>query len=92
MITEAVCNWFLDMVATVIGWLPSWGPDAQAAVAGFDGHLTSLVAYVAKFDPIIPFDMIGVAAGILGVFATLAFFIQIARITVSFVTLGGGGV
>lgn len=92
MITEAVCNFFLDIVATMLGWLPTMPPEADTAVREFDGRVATVVEYVAKFDPIIPFDMIGVAALILGVFTAVAFVLQLLRITLSFVTLGGGAV
>lgn len=92
MITEAIANFFLGITATVIGWFPELPPDGDAAVRGFDGQLLTVVQYVAKFDPIIPFDLIGSAAIILGTFTAVAFVLQLARITLSFVTLGGGAV
>lgn len=92
MITEAVANFFLGIVSTLLGWLPDMPADADAAIASFDGRLTTVVSYVSKFDPIIPFDMIGVAAAILGTFTAIAFVLQLLRITLSFVTLGGGAV
>lgn len=92
MITEAVGNWFLGITATVIGWIPPLSPDAVESFEGFDASLSGVAEHVAKLGPIIPFTEIGQAATILAIFLTIAVALQAARISVSFVTLGGGSV
>lgn len=92
MITEAIANWFLGLCATVIGWLPDAPTAVDTAVGDFSGQIGEVLTFIAKFDPIIPFDQIGVAAAIIGVFAGLALAVQIGRIGISIFTLGGGGV
>lgn len=92
MITEAVANWFLRLVATVVSWVPPLPDEADAALDSVPGYLASVAGYVAKFDPLVPFAALNVAVGITLAFWITAAAIQAARIVASFATVGGGGV
>lgn len=90
MITEAVGDWFLYLVAGVFSLLPDTSPEQEASWQAFGGHLSEVVDYISKFGPIVPFEQIGIAAVVLSAAALTALSIQGARIVASFVTLGGG--
>lgn len=92
MITDAVSTWFVGVVASVVGTLPELPPEAQESLANFHVGLGDVMTYIGYFSPLIPFDQIAMAAGLLLVFWIAALVWQGARIVLSFVTLGGGSV
>lgn len=91
MITEAIATWFLNAVAWLVDLLPS--PTAEMVSSGqsFTGRIDQVINQVANLSPVVPFEGIAVAAGVLFAFMAFAIVLQVSRIVLSFVTLGGGG-
>ena len=90
MITEAIANWFLMFPTFAVSLLPSPSPGMVAAGEQYSGALSQVINQVANLGPIIPFGQIGIAAGIMLAFIAFATILQVSRIIISVVTLGGG--
>lgn len=92
MITEAIGNWFLALVASLIGLVPALPAAATSALDSFPTTLGNVVAYIGLFGPVAPFSQMAIALGINLAFWVIAILLQGTRIVLSYVTLGGGGV
>lgn len=92
MITEAVANWFLGLVAGLVGLLPEPSAGAVEASESFTGRLDQVISQVANLGPIVPFEAIAVSAGVMFAFMGFALVFQVSRIVLSVATLGGGSV
>lgn len=92
MVTESIATWFLNSVAGLVGILPEPSQQMRDAAGSFEGRIDQIVESIANLNPIIPFDGIAAAAGIMLAFIGIATVLQVSRIVISVFTLGGGSV
>lgn len=92
MITEAVANWFLSIVAWLIALIPPLPGTVGTNLDQYEGRLDQVLEQVSYLSPVVPFDAIAQASLTLSVFIMIATVMQVSRIVVSVATLGGGSV
>jgi hypothetical protein len=88
MITEALANFFLGLVAALLSFLPTNDPPAW--LTGIGGAIGTVYGYAGQMGVWFPVTLVrNVALAVLG--AMLAgFVVKVVRIIASFVTVGGG--
>lgn len=90
MITRSILEFFVNLTSLWLSWLPRL-PEGlfgwiNEAVAGFN----SAAARVVMLDPIVPFSVLDACVSIVATTFVAALGIEIARIVLSYLTLGGG--
>lgn len=88
MITDAIINFFLGIVAALLSFLPSNEPPAWLLTIG--GAIGTVYAYAGQMGVWFPVTLVrNVALAVIA--AMLAgFVVKMVRIVASFVTVGGG--
>ncbi|MDM7856666.1 hypothetical protein [Cellulomonas alba] len=92
MITSAICNWFLHTLAAMLAWIPALDQSTQNFLNSVPGQVTTVMSHVGYFSPLVPFDQLSMALGVILVFWVISLGVQGTRIVLSFITVGGGGV
>lgn len=88
MITEALGNWFLGLVAALLSFLPTNSPPEWLTTIG--GAVGTVYGYASLMGAWFPVTLVRNVA--LAVIASIliGFVIKVVRIVASFVTVGGG--
>jgi hypothetical protein len=92
VITNAVANWLIDVLTSLLGSLPSLPDSLMTTPAAMGAELVIVFGYIVRLSPVVPFTMIGTATIFLATCWTLAIVLRGVRMVISLLTLGGGGV
>jgi len=92
MITQYILNFFSGLVEWLVGLIPVLSPQVSEAIQSLPSNVADLAVRVSALSPVIPFEQINVAFGLIAVSAGVALSINVVLRIISYLTMGGGAV